>query len=401
MTFILSLIIILSISSGSFGNPPNNGRFVEIEQLIDDGWWYDAEARLAGMIKNNGNDEKAHYFLGYIYMLEFSMGIKTHWDEAEDHAKKAIELDGDDSGNHILLGNVMGLKAQLGKKLAAIGRAKKAKGSLEKAVKIDPENIEARNWLINFHINAPGIAGGNKDEARMQAEAIAKIDPVEGHYSQANICENLDKDPQKTENVWKTAIEGNPDDPAIYYRYAYFLQRQKRFDEAVFMLEQGAKLDPGSSGPAFDLGWIHEEAESWDDAIDQYEKLAEVDTTRQQAFMRLGSLYQKKESWDEALVSFEKAYETDPEHHYALYQVGRTCVLSESNLDRGEEAFRIYIKTKTSGFWPSRTSALWRLAMIYELKGERKKAVTALREGRKLDKGHKETKKMLRKMGKR
>lgn len=158
--------------------PADDTHLDKIEKKIDEGWWADAEMELIEIVGRNGNSVRAHYLLADIYLSELDMGRRMHWDEAEDHAKKAVELDGDNAENLMLLGHIMGIKARDGSKLSAIGRAKTAKGSYEKAVKLEPDNLQARIWLVNFHRNAPGFAGGDKDEARRQAEAIAGIDQL-------------------------------------------------------------------------------------------------------------------------------------------------------------------------------------------------------------------------------
>jgi tetratricopeptide (TPR) repeat protein len=369
--------------------------------MIDAGWWTDAGRELNEIVEENGDLPRAHYLLATIYLRELDMGRRTHWDEAEDHAKKAVELDGSDVENLMILGHIMGIKARDGSKLSAMGRAKTAKGSYEKAVELQPDNLQARKWLINFHMNAPGFAGGDKEEARRQAEAVAKIDPVEGHYSHADIYEFLDKDLAKAEEELKAALAAQPDESKTYYMYANFLSRNGRYEDAVKQMKALAAVEPASSGPWFGIGTYAERAERWDEAAGQYEKLAAVDSTRRDAMMRLGFLGQKQEKWDEALAGFQAAWSEDPEYYYALYQVGKTNLLGEIDLAAAEAAFKEYISARTREDGPSKADAYWRLAMVYDAMGERKQAKAACKQATKLDSKHEQAKKLYKKLKRR
>ena len=63
--------------------------------------------------------------------------------------------------------------------------AKKVKSEFKEAVQLDPSNIAARRDLEEYCLDAPWIAGGSKDEALEQVNAIAAIDPVAGHMARA------------------------------------------------------------------------------------------------------------------------------------------------------------------------------------------------------------------------
>ncbi len=376
-------------------------RLDELQKMIEDGWWDDAAQELTGIIDQDKNSTRAYYLLADIYLMELDSGRKMHWDEAEDYAKKAVELDGDDIENLMLLGSVMGIKARDGSKLKAMSRAKTSLGSYKKAVELEPDNIEARDWLINFHLNAPGFAGGDKDEARRQAAAIAKIDPVEGHYAMADIYEFVDKDLLKAEAELEAALAMDPGESKPYYLYGNFCSRNGNFEKARELMTALSKLEPSDTGPLFGIGTYAERAERWGDALAQYEQLAAVDSARQDALMRIGFLYQRQEKWNEALEKFEGCYSEFPEYQYALYQVGKTNLIGELDLVLAEAAFNEYIGARVKGSWPTRADAYWRLAMVYDAQGDRKKAKTACKEAKKIDPEHEQAKKLYKKLKRR
>jgi hypothetical protein len=85
------------------------------------------------------------------------------------------------------------LGAQEASFLIKPGLASSARQAWEKAVVLDPANLDARADLVQFHLFAPGFMGGSADEARRQADEIAKRDPVQGAVARASIAQH-DKD---------------------------------------------------------------------------------------------------------------------------------------------------------------------------------------------------------------
>ena len=53
----------------------------------------------------------------------------------------------------------------------APGHASKAHRYFEKAVELDPKNLEAMNDLFEYYLEAPGFLGGGFDKAQALADA--------------------------------------------------------------------------------------------------------------------------------------------------------------------------------------------------------------------------------------
>lgn len=86
------------------------------------------------------------------------------------------------------LGDAHGLKAQkAGLGFSGLGAARKCKAAYEKAVELDPGNLNARFSVMQFYQQAPGIVGGGLDKAHVQADAIIKLDPVRGRTAKAGV----------------------------------------------------------------------------------------------------------------------------------------------------------------------------------------------------------------------
>ena len=92
-------------------------------------------------------------------------------------AEKRSSLDPDNSRFHLWLGRVYGEKAERANPLAAAVLAGKVREEFERAVQLNPKDVDARLDLAEFYIEAPGILGGGEQKAREQAQSIATREP--------------------------------------------------------------------------------------------------------------------------------------------------------------------------------------------------------------------------------
>src|SRR5882762_578577 len=169
------------------------------------------------------------------------------WDRAESSCRKAASLEPDNSRFHLWLGRVYGEKADRANFLAAAGLAGKVRGEFERAVQLDPKNLDARLDLAEFYLAAPGIVGGGEQKAREQARSVAAVNPAREHWIYARIAEQK-KDTVIAEREYHQYIDLSQGDAEAWLNLALFLRRQKRFDEmeqAIVKLSQAPmpKLD--------------------------------------------------------------------------------------------------------------------------------------------------------------
>jgi hypothetical protein len=81
-------------------------------------------------------------------------------------AQHAVDLDGQNSDYHLKLGQVFGEMAARASIFSAGSLAVKFRKEVEIAIELDSRNLDALDSLMQFKFQAPGLMGGNKDEAR-------------------------------------------------------------------------------------------------------------------------------------------------------------------------------------------------------------------------------------------
>jgi tetratricopeptide (TPR) repeat protein len=193
---------------------------------------------LQAAASQDSSNAEVDYWLGRSYYE-----IRDY-DNAITAGEKSISLDPKNSVYHDWLGREYGGKADRDRSFSF---AKKVKKEFEDAVRLNPSNIDARRDLEEYLIDAPWIAGGNKDEGRDQVDAIAAIDPVEGHLARAKYDEDALKKPDQVEIEYREALDGKPKNLNAYFQAAEFYQRENKpaeIDQVVLAASQATANDP-------------------------------------------------------------------------------------------------------------------------------------------------------------
>ncbi|HEY2393814.1 MAG TPA: tetratricopeptide repeat protein [Candidatus Angelobacter sp.] len=166
------------------------------------------------------------------------------WDQGISACEKAVALEPNNSMYHLWLGRTYGEKADNSNVFSAASLAKKTRVEFETAVKLNPENVEARSDLSEFYVEAPGMMGGGSDKAEAQAQALEKLFPAKAHWIRARIAEKK-KDYPTAEKEYHEAIQSNDNsatwlDLASYYRHR---DRLPEMEDAINHAVSG-KIDP-------------------------------------------------------------------------------------------------------------------------------------------------------------
>ena len=185
----------------------------------------------------------------------------------------------------------------------------------------------------------------------------------------------------KAKGNLKTSVEKDPKNiEARYYLASYYFNAPfiggGDKDEAWIQAEEILKLSP-VKGHEIKAQFYTQEKE-YDKAIAEYDELVKLEPNNAHTYYSIGIMLQQTKDYDKAFSNFEKALSIDPESIESLYQVGRNAVFSKKNLDKGIESLNKYVKYDPDKSLPQVDAAYWRLAMIYQIQGNKNKAKEAI-----------------------
>lgn len=166
--------------------------------------------------------------------------------EAQEQFERAIVLESGNSKYHLWLGLAIGRRAEQMtglRRIKAMPLAKESRRHFERAVDLDGSNLKALEALQGFHFRAPGIVGGNKDEARNLARRIEEVDAARGAAAWAMYHEHM-KNFEDSERHHQRARHLDPDEIGYLLRHASFLSRQDRITESDQLFEEALSREP-------------------------------------------------------------------------------------------------------------------------------------------------------------
>jgi len=227
---VVALVVVLSLSGGIRAQ----SGAADAERLYNRTEYRDALAVLKKMPQKGAAawelEGRCQYMLG-----EFKPAI--------DAFDKSARAEPENSNHYLWLGRAWGRRAETSVFFLAVKYAGHARQNFEKAVELDPGNMEAVNDLFSYYLSAPGFLGGGIDRATELSKVIERHDPVEYHWALAQIAMER-KQYDLAEGQFKKAVELAPRQVNRLVDLAKFLAGQGRIGESDAAFEQAAKINP-------------------------------------------------------------------------------------------------------------------------------------------------------------
>jgi tetratricopeptide (TPR) repeat protein len=262
----------------SFGDLLSSGRIDEAIRLLN--------TRLS----TSPNDAEANHYLSRAY---FHL---QKWDQAISYGERATSLAPGNAVYYLWLGRAYGEKADSSSFLSAAGLAKKIRANFEKAVELDPGNVDARSDLAEFYLEAPGFMGGGSDKAEEQARQIATTNPARGHWVEARVAEKK-KDSAAAEREYNEAFRISGD-PSYLLNLASYYRRQNRLNDMETTINKAVNIPSKKSNINYDAATLLQRAgRNLPGAADLLRRYLKGPLSEEapafQAHYRLGSILEK------------------------------------------------------------------------------------------------------------
>ncbi len=145
---------------------------------------------------------------------------------------------------HHRLGDAYGTQAAEASVFRQLGFAKKCLAAYERAVALDPKDVDARASLFEFYRRAPSLLGGGIDKATTQAAAVKQLDPHRGRLLFATLYTG-EKQFEKAFAEFDEVLKTQPDDYVALYQIGRLAATTGQFvDRGLTSLRRCLELTP-------------------------------------------------------------------------------------------------------------------------------------------------------------
>jgi len=226
----ISMLLALSLSAAA----------ADVPTMLAEGRVDDAIHSLQTRLDTVPNDAESYNLMCRAY---FALG---NWDRGIPYCEKSVNLAPNNARYHLWLGRIYGEKADRANWFTAASMAGKVRTEFETAVKLDPDNAEARTDLGEFYLEAPGIMGGGRDKAEAQARALDSLDPSRAEWVRGRIAEK-NKDLVMAEKHYRASITASHGSALSWLNLALFYRNHNRLDEMEDAIRHASAAQTGHS----------------------------------------------------------------------------------------------------------------------------------------------------------
>ncbi|MBN1694706.1 tetratricopeptide repeat protein [candidate division WOR-3 bacterium] len=198
---------------------------------------------------------------------------------------------------------------------------KEAASLLEKSIKADSTYADAYLMLRQVYL----IVGDTNKALTLCKKGFRCFSDPESSRKMAKAIASLyakTGETEKAEKIFTDIIKEYPKDGNSYDLYAYFLESEGRYDEALDNYKKAYQLNPDDGGVAFRLGNAYFERGRYQEAVDFLGKAKEVFSDDIEIRKKLAESYSELEQYSKAIEEYKSIIKIIPKHVSSRIQIG-------------------------------------------------------------------------------
>lgn len=287
LLFLFAFDLTLGGEPPSASNPPSN--LDAAIELFHTRKYPDARAALEKLVAAEPANAAALYYLGRTLELR---GDADGLPDAIKQYEKALALE---PNNATYLARFGGASLQLAGRTNSIMAARRGRDAMEKALTINPDDLDAREGLMQFYQRAPWPLGSSAKAAE-QLEQIRRRDPARATVLSV-LQKTADQDYAGAFKLCDDALAQSPSDYNAHYQYGRTaaisgenLVRGLASLRKCLTLEPPSPASPSHSNVWLRIGSLEEKFQHPAEARAAYETALKLDSTNRQAADALAKL---------------------------------------------------------------------------------------------------------------
>lgn len=280
--------------------------------------WAEAHAFFAGATTAQPRNVEAVIWYGRTLLSENKPNDAVDWFE------KATKLAPRSSEAHLWLGRAIGVQAATANPLRQPFLARRLKHTVDRAIELDSDNIDARELRWRFYSMAPAVMGGGEGHARAEVAEVLKRNRYRGLLLSANTATRA-KDFATAERHFKTVVAEHPDSIGAASVYANWLADRSRPTEAFAVIDAYQKRHPSDPQSLFQVGRLAaatgQQLERGEEALRKYLAAPPPPALNFPSLsvvhLRLGNIGERRGNKAAARTAYEQALKLDPRSNQA------------------------------------------------------------------------------------
>ncbi len=309
-TPVVSLVLVSAL--GSLLSAQGSSTLSHAKQQFDARNWDAAKQEFTVLAQATPSDATPVLYLGRIALQQ------NDSDEGIREFERCTAIDEKNAECHAWLGNALGLTAYRTSKFKLPFLAKRTKKEFDRAIELDPGNIDGRSGELQYYLNAPGFLGGSIEKAREQAAEIEARSKLRGAIARGIIADH-ENDAKASEVAYERAVALAPDSMAGYNGLVNLYTRTKRWAEAFTTLDHIAArvaTEPNIAIRFARLAYLSgEQLQRGEEGARRWiaNPPAQVPAnSKATAHLRLGQIYEKTSRRELARSEYEQALSINP-----------------------------------------------------------------------------------------